>query len=351
MTHSAAKRRALLAADSAMTAIVCHGPEDYRVEHSRARSRARANSSSASAPAASARATANAGRARRCSGAATSPWVKAPVDPGHEFFGYVEELGEGAAEHFGVELGDRVIAEQIVPCERCRYCRSGQYWMCEVHNIFGFQREVADGGMAEFMRFPPTALVHKIPTSMSLGGRGDHRAARLRDPRRQPRRHPARRRRRDRRRRADRPDDGAGRAAEDAEASSSSSTWCRSGSSSRRRYGADVVINPSDEDAPAIVRGADRRLRLRRLYRGHRLPERRGAGARPDPQARPLRRVLRLRRRHDRRLVDHRRPQGARRPRRASRPLLLSDRDRPACARPGHVEGIVTHGYPLERMG
>ena len=40
--------------------------------------------------------------------------------------------------------------------------------MCEVHNIFGFQREVADGGMAEYMRIPPTARVHKIPDGMSL---------------------------------------------------------------------------------------------------------------------------------------------------------------------------------------
>jgi erythritol/L-threitol dehydrogenase len=101
-------------------------------------------------------------------GAGAPAWVKAPVVPGHEFFGYVEEMGDGAGEHFGVAMGDRVIAEQIVPCERCRYCRSGKYWMCEVHNIFGFQREVADGGMAQFMRIPPTALVHKIPTELAL---------------------------------------------------------------------------------------------------------------------------------------------------------------------------------------
>ena len=95
-------------------------------------------------------------------------WVKAPVIPGHEFFGYVEELGEGAAEHFGVDIGDRVIAEQIVPCGKCRYLHIGKYWMCEVHNIFGFQRVVADGGMADYMRFPPTARVHKIPDGISL---------------------------------------------------------------------------------------------------------------------------------------------------------------------------------------
>ena len=94
--------------------------------------------------------------------------MTAPVVPGHEFFGTVDELGEGAAEHFGVRVGARVIAEQILPCERCRYCRSGAYWMCEVHNIFGFQREVAEGGMSEYMRLPANARLHEIPPSLSL---------------------------------------------------------------------------------------------------------------------------------------------------------------------------------------
>ena len=97
-----------------------------------------------------------------------NPWVRAPVIPGHEFFGYVEELGEGAAEHFGVAVGDRVIAEQIVPCEKCRFCTTGKYWMCEVHNIFGFQRERAEGGMADSMRIPHNARVHKIADGISL---------------------------------------------------------------------------------------------------------------------------------------------------------------------------------------
>ena len=88
--------------------------------------------------------------------------------PGHEFFGVVDELGPEAEAHFGVKSGDTVIAEQIVPCDRCRFCRSGQYWMCEVHHIFGFQREVADGGMADFMRIPAQARLHRVPESLSL---------------------------------------------------------------------------------------------------------------------------------------------------------------------------------------
>ena len=154
----------------AMTAIVCHAPEDYRVEKVRrpvAGPREMVIRIGACGICAS-DCKCWSGAKLFWGGNGAPAWVKVPVIPGHEFFGYVEELGEGAAAHFGVKLGDRVIAEQIVPCERCRYCRSGQYWMCEVHNIFGFQREVADGGMAQYMRIPPTAIVHQIPPGLPL---------------------------------------------------------------------------------------------------------------------------------------------------------------------------------------
>jgi 2-desacetyl-2-hydroxyethyl bacteriochlorophyllide A dehydrogenase len=95
-------------------------------------------------------------------------YVKTPVVAGHEFYGEVVAAGPGAEEHFGVAPGDRVIAEQIVPCDKCRFCRSGQYWMCEKHDIYGFQAQDADGGMADYMLFKPTSRVHKIPQSLSL---------------------------------------------------------------------------------------------------------------------------------------------------------------------------------------
>jgi len=156
--------------DDRMTAIVCHAPEDYRVEQI-ARPRAGPRELVIRIGACGICASdckCWSGAKMFWGGDGAQPWVKAPVVPGHEFFGYVEELGDGAAEHFGVARGDRVIAEQIVPCERCRYCRSGKYWMCEVHNIFGFQREVADGGMAQYMRIPSTAIVHTIPHDMPV---------------------------------------------------------------------------------------------------------------------------------------------------------------------------------------
>ena len=157
-------------ANDRMTAIVCHGPEDYRVEQvARPAPKAREMVIRIAACGICASDCKCWGGAKMFWGAPGVPaYVKPPVIPGHEFFGTVDELGEGAAEHFGVQPGDTVIAEQIVPCDRCRFCRSGKYWMCEVHNIFGFQREVADGGMSEYMLIPPTARIHVIPKSMRL---------------------------------------------------------------------------------------------------------------------------------------------------------------------------------------
>ncbi len=96
------------------------------------------------------------------------PWMKAPVIPGHEFFGTVVELGEGAAEKHGLKVGDRVTTDQIKPCGECRFCKRGQYWMCEVHNMYGFQKDIAEGGWAEYMKFGPTSTIYKIPASITF---------------------------------------------------------------------------------------------------------------------------------------------------------------------------------------
>ena len=150
-----------------MLAVRNHGPKDYRLEKI-PRPRARAGEVIVRVDAAGicgSDGKCYEGSAMFWGGAV--PWVKAPVIPGHEFFGTVVELGEGAAEKFGLALGDKAIAEQIYPCDRCRYCQRGQYWMCEVHDIYGFQRDVADGAWAEYMRFGPNSRVHKMPADIS----------------------------------------------------------------------------------------------------------------------------------------------------------------------------------------
>ncbi|AOY01660.1 alcohol dehydrogenase catalytic domain-containing protein [Jeongeupia sp. USM3] len=153
-----------------MNAVVCHGPKDYRYQKVR-RPKAGARELVIKIDACGICASdckCHSGAAMFWGSNSTESWVKPPVVPGHEFFGTVVEVGDGADEHFGCKAGERVIAEQIVPCEKCRFCKSGKYWMCEVHNIFGFQREVAEGGMSDYMRLPSNAVVHKIPDSVSL---------------------------------------------------------------------------------------------------------------------------------------------------------------------------------------
>ena len=95
-----------------------------------------------------------------------SRYVEPPLTAGHEFTGEVAALGEGAGEHHGVALGDRVVAEQIAPCNACRYCRRGLYWLCVEANVFGFKRKV-QGGMAEYMIFPTNARVYRVPDGIS----------------------------------------------------------------------------------------------------------------------------------------------------------------------------------------
>lgn len=91
-------------------------------------------------------------------------YIKAPMTPGHEFIGHVVGYGEGVE---GFKLGDRVISEQIVPCWQCRFCNRGQYWMCEKHDLYGFQKNV-NGGMAEYMKFTKEAINYHVPADMPI---------------------------------------------------------------------------------------------------------------------------------------------------------------------------------------
>jgi erythritol/L-threitol dehydrogenase len=152
-----------------MQAIVCHGPEDYRLEErpvpdpgpEEVLVRVKLAGICASD--------------MKCYHGAPMFWgdetragyCQPPVTPGHEFVGQVVALGEGAGDKYGLKLGDMAISEQIVPCGYCRFCRSGQYWMCANGNVYGF-RQKAYGAMAEYMLFPRNSLNYRIPETLSL---------------------------------------------------------------------------------------------------------------------------------------------------------------------------------------
>lgn len=91
-------------------------------------------------------------------------YVEPPFIPGHEFLGHIVKMGENVS---GFSVGDRITADQIVPCGTCRFCKSGRYWMCQPHAIFGFQSG-NNGGMAEYVRYPKNAVISRVPEEMPL---------------------------------------------------------------------------------------------------------------------------------------------------------------------------------------
>ncbi|AJY39120.1 erythritol/L-threitol dehydrogenase [Burkholderia humptydooensis] len=162
----AAERSDAPALPATMRAVVCHGPQDYRLEQV-----------PVPKPGPDEILT-EVERVGICMGdiktfrGAPSFWgdavqpryVKPPMIPGHEFVCRVVALGP-RAERRGVKVGERVISEQIVPCWGCRFCGHGQYWMCQKHDLYGFQNNV-HGAMAEYMIFTKEAIVHRVPDSI-----------------------------------------------------------------------------------------------------------------------------------------------------------------------------------------
>jgi threonine dehydrogenase-like Zn-dependent dehydrogenase len=152
-----------------MQAVVCHGPEDYRLEEMPVPTpgpeeiviRVRSVGICASDLKCFTGAPLFWGDAHR------EGYCQPPVIPGHEFVGEVVALGEGATAKYGLSLGDTAISEQIVPCWACRFCKRGQYWMCRQHDIYGF-RQKAFGAMAEYMLFPRNALNYKVPLTIPI---------------------------------------------------------------------------------------------------------------------------------------------------------------------------------------
>ena len=92
-------------------------------------------------------------------------YIKAPMIPGHEFVGTVVEIGPNVKGNW--KLGDRICPEQIVPCEECLFCKTGRHWMCEKHDLFGFQNNV-NGGMAEYVKLTKESLPYLVPPDMPI---------------------------------------------------------------------------------------------------------------------------------------------------------------------------------------
>jgi len=92
---------------------------------------------------------------------------RGPFVPGHEPLGIIEEIGENAARRWGVQPGDRVAVEVIVPCRSCQDCLTGRYQFCPNrtlgHGVTGVDVSPSLwGGFAEYLYLSPNTVVHPI---------------------------------------------------------------------------------------------------------------------------------------------------------------------------------------------
>ncbi len=76
----------------------------------------------------------------------SSPFVSFPLTLGHENCGYVTEVGQNVTN---IKVGDRVVVDPLLSCaareisEPCRFCRSGDFSLCE-----NFRNGIASPGFA-----------------------------------------------------------------------------------------------------------------------------------------------------------------------------------------------------------
>ena len=83
-----------------------------------------------------------------------------PIILGHEILGWIDEIGDVAAERWKIKRGDRVVVESMIRCGYCPKCVSGDYRFCEKHLAYGtwVSSSVPPhlwGAYAEYLYLPP----------------------------------------------------------------------------------------------------------------------------------------------------------------------------------------------------
>ena len=71
-----------------------------------------------------------------------------PIVLGHEFSGYVTEVGEGVTK---VKAGDHVTCAPLKPCMKCDDCQNGNFSLCKHYSFIGSREQ---GSNADYVVIP-----------------------------------------------------------------------------------------------------------------------------------------------------------------------------------------------------
>jgi threonine dehydrogenase-like Zn-dependent dehydrogenase len=102
-------------------------------------------------------------------------WRADPTDYprviGHEVVGWLAEVGERAADRWGVQVGDLVAVEAGIACGACADCRAGHGQTCSASRSYGSNITTAVapalwGGCADFMYLAPGTVVTRLPSGV-----------------------------------------------------------------------------------------------------------------------------------------------------------------------------------------
>lgn len=105
------------------------------------------------------------------------PWFNArvPIIFGDEIIGRVAQIGASAAQARGMKVGDRITIEARWPCNRCRCCEDGQYYLCENNpdgrgygTISMNEAPGLWGGYATHVFVPGETLTYPVPEELTL---------------------------------------------------------------------------------------------------------------------------------------------------------------------------------------
>jgi len=89
------------------------------------------------------------------------PFTSYPVIQGHEFSGQVEAIGEGVTE---VKVGNKVTARPQIVCGKCGPCCRGDYNICDVLKVEGFQAP----GCAQDLFVTTSDKIVPLPASLTF---------------------------------------------------------------------------------------------------------------------------------------------------------------------------------------